>query len=319
MMALAFGAMCSAAFAGTAPDGLTNDRNARYMTYAAEWLEGEFDNDLQVWFEADTRSQTPLDVRHQRIHTVHSRLPDAVLGTPALLVREYQDDDRTRLLGEHVVSLRSLAPKDGIRLTYYRLRGGVRASEELTSSMLEEAPGCDVILQLRGGQLEGSTQGSACAWDGAGGNSMHETLWLGPEVYWRHRTQVSRRTGQPVSRTEALPPTAFYKARKFDCSAHMFADSYLNPSPADKVYAFPNRHDLGDQMVLESPRDGKRYHLQLRRQRYPYYRTGGEFLLLRLREVGAPSSVAIVTSDSSNDNLSLNLGWAMIACNAAKP
>lgn len=317
---LMVGAMCSAAWASTPPDGLTDDRNARDMTFVAEWFEGEFDNDIQIWFETDPRSQTVAQARHQRVHAVHARLPDALLGAPAFLVREYRDDDRAQLLSEHILSFRSLTPKDGIRLRYHRLRGEMSTPEALTPSMIEDIAGCDVILQRRATQLEGQTQGWGCAWGaGSGRTAIKEAIWLGPDAYSRSRTEVSRRTGQPMSDAADHAPTAFYKARKFNCSAHMFADSYLRPSPADKTYTFSDRHDLGDRMTVESPRDGKLYHLQLRRQRYPYYRMGGEFLLMRLREVGAASSVAIVTSDSGNDNVSLNLGWAMIACNAVKP
>lgn len=309
----------STASAMAAPTGLTDDRNARDLTFATEWFEGEFDNDLQIWFETDPRSHTAPEERHQRSHAVHTRLPDTLLGAAAFLVREYQDDDRTKLVSEHVVSLQSNKPEEGIRLRYHRLLGDVAPTGLTTASQLEAMIGCDVILRRRGVQLEGRVQKGGCA-SGAGKSRsvIDETIWLGPNVYSRERIEISPK--KPGASTDAdLGPVHFYKARGFDCAANMFADSYLKPSTNDKHYKFEGRHDLGDVMLVESPRDGKRYQLQLRRQRYPYYQSGGEFLLMRLREVGAPTSVAIVTSDTGNDNISLNLGWAMISCNARQP
>lgn len=304
-----------AATASATPTGLTDDRNARDMTFAAEWFEGEFDNDLQVWFETDPRSATPLEGRHQRVHAVHERLPDTLLNAPAFRVREYRDDDRAKLVREHVVSFHSLKPADGIRMRYHRA-----TPDAANAAAPEPIPGCDVILKRRGAQLEGRTEGSGCV-SGTGKDRLkvEEEIWLGPDVYSRNRREISGHTGKLVSGRADNAPTAFYKARRFDCTADMFADNYLRPSPQDRKYAFDGRHDLGDLMTIHSPRDGKDYQLQLRRQRYPYYRSGGEFLLLRLREVGAQSSVAIVTADTGTDSISLNLGWAMVGCSARKP
>ncbi|MGQ5702338.1 hypothetical protein ACUJ46_09850 [Sandaracinobacteroides sp. A072] len=284
------------------PEGLTDDRNARDLTLATEWFEGEFNNDLQVWFETDPRSKIPAQARRGRVHRIHSRLPEGVLGGSAFLVREYPDDDRAQPPTAYVVLFESMKPAEGIAVRHFRLNGAADPAV-IRATMLAPEPACDIVLYNRGAQLEGTAPG-ACGT--ATGVQADKQMWLGPETYLRERT-----TGKAE-----LTPTAFYKARTFTCTANMFADSYLRPSKADKAYVFENRHDLGDVMDLDSPRDGKRYQLQLRRQRYPYYQRDGEFLLLRLREAGAASSVALVTSDTDNNSISLNLGWAMINCNS---
>lgn len=299
---------------GNGPTGLTDDRNARDFTLLLGWFEGEFDNDLQIWFETDPRSETPKEARHDRIHTVHTRLPDSLLGTAAFHVLETRDDDPSKQLAQHVVSLQSEKPNDGVRLRYYRIDNRPDDLADLSQKHLTVLPDCDIVLQRRGAQLEGRTISPNCALYSDGRKTaVSEEIWIGPDVYTRLRAP---RAARPSETVDPKGPVAFYKARPFDCSVDMFADSYLKRSPADRSYKFEHRHDLGDMMTVESPRDGKRYQLQLRRQRYPYYQSGGEFLLLRLRAVGAPSSVAIVTTDTSNQNISLNLGWVAASCNA---
>lgn len=305
----ALSAPAFAPLAANAPTGLTDDRNARDLNLLVDWFEGVFDNDLQIWFENDPRSATPVTARHPRFHAVHKRLPDSLLGIPAFHVVETRGDE---VLADHVVALQTEKPRDGIRLRYYRITGKSSDGAALAARNLTLLPDCDVVLQRRGAQLEGRSAGAACALESASpAQGARQDIWIGPDVYSRLRTPAS---GAGAS----LSPVAFYKARPFDCSVEMFADSYLKRSPKDRTFTFEHRHDLGDLMQVESPRDGKRYQLQLRRQRYPYYRSGGEFLLLRLREVGAPSSVAIVTTDTANENITLNLGWVAASCNARK-
>ncbi|WP_337828543.1 hypothetical protein [Pseudonocardia sp. TMWB2A] len=311
--ATALATPASAPLWANAPTGLTDDRNARDLDLLLGWFEGVFDNDLQIWFETDPRSATPADARHARFHAVHKRLPDSLLGLPAFHVVETRGD---AVLADHVVAFQTEKPRDGIRLRYFRINGKNSEGAALTSSQLTLMPDCDVLLERRGAQVEGRTLSSGCALaGGSAARAVRETLWIGPDVYTRLRTPVGAAS---TPARASLGPVAFYKARPFDCSVDMFADSYLKRSPNDRSYSFKGRHDLGDMMQVESPRDGKRYQLQLRRQRYPYYRSGGEFLLLRLREVGAPSSVAIVTTDTANENITLNLGWVAASCNARK-
>lgn len=296
-----------------APTGLTDDRNARDLTLLLGWFEGVFDNDLQIWFENDPRSATPIDTRHRPVHAVHKRLPDSLLGVPAFHVVETRG---TEVLADHVVAFLTEKPRDGIRLRYYRISGTSAQGAAVTRDQLTLVPECDVLLERRGAQVEGRTSSSSCTLGSVpNAHPMREQLWIGQDVYSRQRTPVG---GQGNAARASLGPVAFYKARPFDCSVDMFADSYLKRSPKDRSYTFEQRHDLGDMMQVESPRDGKSYQLQLRRQRYPYYQSGGEFLLLRLREVGAPSSVAIVTTDTANENITLNLGWVAASCNARK-
>lgn len=295
-----------------APAGLTSDRNARDLNLALEWFGGEYNNDLQLWFETDPRSQTPEEQRHVRHHISNQRLSDDLMGSPAFLVREELGEGERKIIRHQVVTLQSLSPKDGILLSRYSWNKLANGQAVPDKASLEPIPNCDVILKRRAGQLEGSTTGASCRNDLVGGDQpIRETIWLGADVLTLHRIPTRNQ-----NRTEPLTPSAFYKARIFDCDVTMFADSYLKPSDRDKSYRFTDRHDLGDLMMVESPKDGKSYHLQLRRQRYPYYKFGGEFLLMRLREVGAPTSVAIVTMDTSNVGVSLNLGWVMANCTA---
>ncbi len=299
-----------------APTGLTDDRNARDLTHALTWFEGEFSNDLQIWFEADPRSHTAPADRQQRYHHLHQRLPDDLLGSPSFLVTEKLGEGEQQSVRQHVVAFASQKPDDGIRMVRYRWnRGpdgsaGTAADSMPRADALEKMVGCDVVLQRRGAQLEGRSEAANCdALAPKASGLMAEEMWLGTDVF------SFRRSPSKPSR-QAAPPALIplYKARHFDCDVSMFADSYLAPSPQDRTYHFKGRHDLGDMMVMESPRDGKSYYLQLRRQRYPYYTSGGEFLLMRLREVGAPSSAAVMTFDTSNEGMSLNLGWVMADC-----
>jgi len=56
------------------------DPFARDLKILTDWFEGEFDNEEQLWFENDPRSNTPEEERHIRLHTVHTRLDLPTFG-----------------------------------------------------------------------------------------------------------------------------------------------------------------------------------------------------------------------------------------------
>jgi hypothetical protein len=309
--------LCAAAPALAAND----DPNARDLTLLSKWFEGRWDNDGQVWFEADARSKTPATNRHQRLHAVHVRMPGTTFGAHAFYVEEYTDADPGKVTRQRIVVLESAAPERGLRLRLLTpkdpaaVRGAnLAALAKVQPSDVLESPACTVMLRREGGQYVGGLQPKACVFgDGDARRYAVHTLWFGEHDYWREDRSFRVKDDSLFIGHPNSEPQQMRRARNFRCTLTLPARSYTQPDPKDAT-ASADLHDLGDTMTLKSPADGKAWTLQLRRQAYAFYATGSDFLLLRLKREGETASAALATTDASASSISVNAGTALGNC-----
>lgn len=94
------------------------DPYARDLVQMSKWFEGHFDNDSQLWFEADRRWQGKEKDKHRRNHAMHMRIDKPKIGEYVFYVEEYMDDDRDNIWRQRIVSLHSTPPK-GIQMKLF--------------------------------------------------------------------------------------------------------------------------------------------------------------------------------------------------------
>ena len=89
------------------------DPFARDLLIMAEWFEGEFDNEEQLWFHQRSRAEGEPPVR---IHTIHKRIDNAALGDIVFYVEEYRDNNPAEVIRQRVVTMDSDPLEEAIRI-----------------------------------------------------------------------------------------------------------------------------------------------------------------------------------------------------------
>lgn len=305
------------------PAPVRADPQARDLATLVRLFEGRFDNDLQVWRQADPRAGVPAERRHARLHAVHRRLPDTAFGAPAFHVREHRDDDPAKVVRQRVVWFESDPGRGDLVMRIRFLKdpaafedAGASALARLGPADVTEAPGCDVRFRRRGDVFIGAMEPKACVFgEGADRRYSVHDVWLGETAYWRVDRTFRLSDGTLFAGHPDDAPHEMVRARPFSCTVGLPAKSYAEPDPADISVTRDDLHDGGAIMRVTRPADGKVWQIQLRRQAYAFRAdTGGDFLLLRVREEGARTSAGLATADADASSISINLGWLTANC-----
>ncbi len=302
------------------------DPNTRDLEVLANWFEGEFDNDDQMWVEARGDWWGKENEKHQQMHAIHKRVKADSIGNFVFYVEEYLDNDQTKISRQRLVSFHSLKEKPGIAMKIYFLKDASKYALDsdthqtmmntISKKNLFGLDGCDVIFQRKGEQYHGSMESKACQF-GKGKEkrySVHDII-LSEKQYWRvDRTFLvkddSFHKGHPNAE-----PHKMKKVKYYTCDVSFFKTAYYVPSEKDKSFKNLKVHNQGGKASMVNPINGKTYYIQLRDKEYPFYKLeDSNFFFLRLKEEGQKASVALAFAEPKAKKIGFQLGWVSAVC-----
>ncbi len=295
------------------------DPYARDLIVLTNWFEGEFDNEEQLWFQADRRSSTPEEDRHVRLHTMHRRLDLPAFGEHVFYVEEYKNNDPEDLVRQRFVLFTSEGLGGGIRMRqgFFKDTGAALGAQHEPEKLADLKPEdvffldeCDVFWKRKADQFEGSMKPKACVF-GEGDKrrySVH-TMVLSADKYWRvDSTRLVSDDSLHVGHAEDNP-TELRRADPFVCSLTFRLDDGGSQRADDLKL-----HSQGGTASLVRADTGEEYVLRLRDKQYPFYDTRPDFLFLSLRKEADRRSLGYAVGDPDSRRLGMSVGDALAEC-----
>ncbi len=302
------------------------DPNLRDLQLLAQWFEGEFDNDEQLWVENRSDWQGNPEEKHDRVHAMHKKVTADSIGNYIFYVEEFINDDPNKISRQRLISFESAVDTLGIIMKIYFLKDTAKyalgasshqqAISNISKNDLFGLDGCDVIFQRVGDQFHGSMKDRACQF-GKGDElrySVHNLI-ISKEQYWRvDRTFLVKDNsfwkGHPNNEPHKMRRVNFYT-----CDVSFYEKAYYLPSEKDRKYDGLRVHDQGGTAVVENPIDGKTYFIQLRNKQYPFYPLeDSNFFFLRFKEQGAKASTALAFGEPMAKTIGFQMNWASAVC-----
>lgn len=295
------------------------DPHARDLVLLTMWFEGEFDNEEQLWYQADPRSQTPEADRHVRLHTMHQRLDLPRFGEHVFYVEEYKENDPDDLVRQRFVLFSSEGLKGGIRMRqgFFKDPSAARGAQYDPGRLADLSPDdvffldeCDVFWRRTGDQFEGSMRPKACVF-GEGDlrrYSVHNMV-LSEDKYWRvDATRLVADDTLHIGHGEDNP-TKMRRAVTFVCEIRFV----LEDGSAQTIEGL-RIHSQGGTQTVTRRDSGQQYTLRMRDKEYPFYDTRPDFLFLSVRPTGARRSLAYAVSDPDARRLGLSAADVLAHC-----
>lgn len=308
------------AFTAVAQEGdVPRDPHARDLLILTDWFEGEFDNEEQVWFQTDPRSETPEDERHTRLHTHHRRVDLPSFGEHVFYVEEYKNNDPEDLVRQRLVVFSSLGLNGGIRMRQgffedpTAVQGAQHDPERLegtAESSVLFMDECDVFWQREASQFVGKMREKACVFgDGDKRRYSVHNLILSSNKYWRvDSTRLISDDSLYVGYHESKP-TELRRAKPFVCEMNL----RLEGGAAQRAEGLRVHSQGGEQSVVRED-NGEVYILRLRDKEYPFYDTRPDFLFLSVRKEGERRSLAYTVTDADARRLGVSFDGILAHC-----
>lgn len=302
----------------TAHADTENDPNARDLLILTDWFEGEFDNEEQLWFERDPRSNTPEDDRHQRVHTIHKRMDAPQFGDHVFYVEEYSDHDPTQIFRQRIVIFSSDSEAGQIRMRqgFFADAGAVKGAHRdvsmftaLTQDEVFFIDTCDVFWSRVADQFEGKMKDKACVF-GEGDErrySVHD-ITLSQNKYWREDLTYLVADGSFFRGTKPGHPTKMRRADTFTCEV-----AFRSENASQQVKGLPI-HTQGGTVDLIREEDGQSITLMIRQKEYPYYSERPDFMFFSVRNTGEFRSIAYAVTDTDARRIGISTGGLSAHC-----
>ena len=316
---IATGLLCSPLTLAQEGNNVPRDPYARDLLILTDWFEGEFDNEEQLWFEADPRSETPEDGRHTRLHTMHRRVDLPEFGAHVFYVEEYKDNDPEDLVRQRLVIFSSEGLGGAIRMQ----QGFFKDPEEARGAQFEPSKlsdlrsddvtfldECDVFWRRVAGQYEGQMRPKACVFgDGDKRRYSVHNLILSETKYWRNDlTRLVADDSLYVGFDESQP-TKLRRARPYVCEVNVRLDDGSSQHTEGL-----RLHSQGGEQTITRRDNGERYVLRMRDKEYPFYDTRPDFLFLSIRKEGERRSLAYSVGDAESRRLGFSYDGVLAHC-----
>lgn len=295
---------------GGAAADTASDPNARDLLILADWFQGEFDNEEQLWFENDPRSNTPEADRHQRVHTLHKRMNAPQFGEHVFYVEEYVDHDPAKIIRQRIVIFESDLERSQIRMRQgffanaESLVGAHKRSEVFESLTDEDVffiDTCDVFWRRVADQFEGKMDEKACVFgDGDKRRYSVHNLTLSASKYWREDLTYLVADNSFYTGTRPGHPTEMRRADRFICDV-----TFRTEEGAQAFDDLPI-HTQGGTIDVVRESDGKPISLMIRQKEYPYYSERPDFMFFSVRETGQYRSIAYSVTDTDARRIGIN-------------
>ena len=316
---LAVASLLCIAPVGAQEQNVPRDPYARDLLILTEWFEGEFDNEEQLWFEADPRSETPEDARHPRLHTVHRRLDLPTFGPHVFYVEEYKDNNPEDLVRQRLVVFSSEGLGGAMRMQqgFFKNPGEARGAQfepaklaELRRDDVTFLDECDVFWRRVAGQYEGQMRPKTCVFgEGAERRYSVHNLILSETKYWRNDLTRLVSDDSLFVGFDETKPTKMRRAQPFSCEVNLRLDDGSGQHEENL-----RLHTQGGEHTIVRKDNGERLVLRMRDKEYPFYDTRPDFLFLSIRRENERRSLGYAVGDAESRRLGFSIDGLLAHC-----
>lgn len=293
-------------------------------------LEGRYDNELQVFFDADLK--TPHEMQSSRIHAIFRKVDAPALGRNVFFGAQYADGDSSRitLQGLYVASADYAA--NAIRLAMHTPKtpnafaGAYRNPEVLAAVTPEQLivnPACDVLWRREEAQFRGSMQPGVCrtVWKPSGRTiTVEQDYLLGPDRLWirdrgmdeQGRILYGHRTGEAQKLRKVRP----FSCWVFALRGANHGDSGEGNSNWQSFYNVLIHDQGGIAAVTTDETPVRTIRLRLRNVEWPFG-SNRPSLTLYVLDGDKDRAVSYAWTESTADRVGLNLRWVQASCTFA--
>lgn len=295
----------------------------RDIKILADWFEGEFDNEEQIWFHRMSRAEGEAP---ERIHTAHLRLDLPAFGDYVFYVEEYIDNDPSKIIRQRFVTFESDLEEGAIRMQQGFFKnpekyvGAYRNPSKFSKLkpkdvffMRDLAPDneCDVFWRRIADQFEGSMKEKACklGTDGRGPArySVHDMI-LSQNKYWRVDASLLEADDSLHRGTPLDEPHKMRRARLYVCDYFFYGGEGAGSARTQQKVEGLIVHSQGGSATAVRESDGASFEIMMREKEYPYYDTRPDFIYYSLRRGGETTSVAYGVADANSRQFGVNQG-----------
>jgi len=292
------------------------DPNTRDLLVIAEWFEGEFDNEEQVWFHRRSRADGEEPTR---LHVSNRRVELDQFGEHVFYVEEYRDHNPEEVYRQRLVVFSSEGANGSIRMQQGFFKNpqavlGAQTDTTLLDNLAEDdvlfLDECDVFFRRIADQYHGSMRPKACVF-GEGDErrySVHDIV-LSASKFWR--VDATYRVSDD-SFFRGTPPgteSQLRRAKIFYCSFYFYGDDGNTETISDLRV-----HGQGGTVTAVRSADNATFEILIRDKEYPYYATRPDFLYYSIRRFGEHRSIAFGVTDPDSRQFGTRAGEVGAFC-----
>ena len=283
-----------------------------------EWLPGVYDNQEQVYFEAEQSIDQAL--RHERVHTVFAPVELPAFGDHVFYVQQHLNDDPSQIYRQRIYSFRADDEINAIRLTVHipNAPGSLidahldpRKLADLTPDQTRVLPGCDVMWHRKANQFVGALAPDACSQVASEAGErliFNDDLLLTDSAFWMTERAHDERGKLVIGHPTGVPHKSL-KARRFEC--------WMTGMQRDGEWTFRRGLEIYDQggmvWLTTDETDPQKVGIKMRNVTWPYG-TNRPSLVLYAYRPGEERAVSYAWADPSAVRIGINLRWMQASC-----
>ena len=301
----------------------------RDLAYFLGIFEGRYDNEQQVFFDADLK--TPPDARNNRIHSIFRKVDLPAFGENVFYVEQYADGDPTQIYRQRIYVFSIDSAENAIKLVIHApkdaalLAGAYRDTSKLAGlepAQTDAYPGCEVYWRREEAQFRGTMKPGACRIESRrSGRTIVVTddLLLTPDSLWIQDRAVDAQ-GAYVYGNRAGVPHKLRKVRSFSCWVFVLRGAHGDSGEGNtnwQMFRDVWVHDQGGvAAVTTNETPARTVRLRLRDVAWPYGTNRPSLTLYAL--VGASDrAVSYAWTEGGGARVGLNLRWMQASCTHA--
>lgn len=153
-------------FPGTTPKNKQLEKDLKLIT---QWFAGYFDNREQV--AEEKAKNTELELIHEQIHGIFATVEIPAFGKNVLYVKQYMDDDPTKVYRQRIYSFHTNEKEEAIELRIYAFLDDEAYMDAhlepsklsgLTPEKMSFKQGCELYWQRKSNHFIGYMKEGAC-------------------------------------------------------------------------------------------------------------------------------------------------------------
>jgi hypothetical protein len=289
-MALAAAALPDARAAGEAPRR-KEDLAAQFASLASLW-PGVYDNNEQIVRQNGGGLGAPTSAPFHRLRSTVTPVSRPDLGERVLELRQFRDNDPSRVVRHQLLVPTIDAVAGGIRVR--RLDVAPASSPGSGASRPATQRPCDLLLYWEGTAFRGGTD-AGCV--GRARDATREEVVVGPREYWQRDVTAGPGWFEQT------------RARDFRCVVNHAADGDMTRT---RKLTTIDVDDQGGEADIAWP-DGRQLTFVVHRRAFTSP-SDREFVLYRIHEKGRHVPLAYAYAEDTATRFGLNLGWFYILC-----
>ncbi|MBT6133950.1 MAG: hypothetical protein HN583_08455 [Kordiimonadaceae bacterium] len=293
------------------------DRNFRLMM---SWLEGEFDNSEQFYFEEEMKVAN--DLRKTRNHITFNKVDLPSIGEHVYYLEQYTNNDVENIVRKRLFSFSTDYENDNIRMEALvfkdtsNMQGAqsepLKLNEITRDSMRILGRDCDSIWHRSADEFKGYIDPEKCTIESRRGGKLNVSghFVLSKDSYWTYESG-RREDGTYSFGSETLDYLKLNKARFFTCwmgVQNKEMESGWNFAANQSI------HDQGGEIwMTKTGSNPEKMAIRLRNVQWPYGRGQDSLVIYALKE-GQEKAVSYAWSEYNAALVGINLRWLQAGC-----